>query len=85
MSARFSTLKAVLWSLTNGSGVEHCAVAKWNADGSGSNAIPAQCGTGHLQITPCVSPREAYAKGINRSASPHYYNGEGAWGTSCYF
>lgn len=85
MSARFYTLRAVLFSLTNGSGVKHCALAKWYADGSGSNAIPASCTTGHLAITDCYSRREAYAKGTNESASPHYYNGEGAWGDSCYY
>lgn len=83
VSARFYTLKQVLWQLTNGSGVLHCAVAKWNSDGSGSNAIPAQCGTGQSQLTPCVSPREAFAKGTNESASAHYYKGAGFWGTTC--
>jgi hypothetical protein len=85
VSAHFYTLRQVLSVLTNGSGVDHCAVGKYNSDGSGSNAIPAGCGTAHLIYSAC-SPYtvDGYAKMTNESASSHYYSGEAGYGSSCF-
>jgi hypothetical protein len=79
VSARFSTLRAVLFVTTNGSGVSHCAVGKANADGSGGNTIPSQCGTAALQLTPCYPAQISYAKGVSQSSTSHLFYGIAYW------
>jgi hypothetical protein len=61
---------------TNGNGVEHCAVGKQFSDGSGSDVIPAQCGSAQHQVTDCYPPRVGYPKVANRSSSKHYFHGD---------
>lgn len=82
VSGRFSTLRAVSFVTTNGSGVSHCAVGKSNADGSGGNIIPAQCGTAAQQLTVCYPAQGGYAKGVSQSATSHLFYGIAIW-TSC--
>lgn len=74
-SAQFNYLTQVFAELSNGSGVDHCAVGKQYSGGLGNNVISPVCGTGQLQQTACVSPRVGYATIVNRSASAHFYKG----------
>jgi hypothetical protein len=83
VSAKFYYLTMVEYVTSNGAGVDHCAVGKQDSDGGGSNVVPAQCGSGWAETTPCVSPRVGYAKGENRSASSHYFYGA-AYYNNCY-
>lgn len=80
VSAIFYNLTKVTYVTSNGDGVDHCAVGKQNADGGGANVIPAACGMGYIQSTPCVSARVGYAKGENRTTSGHYF-----WGFAYYY
>jgi hypothetical protein len=79
----YSALRQVRWSLTNGSGVSHCALSKFQSDGGGSNAHqPLMCGTYQHQYSECaVFPYGTlYPKGTNESNSSHYYYGTAAYG-----
>jgi hypothetical protein len=68
-------LRRVQAETVNGAGVQHCAVGKQNADGGGSNVVPAQGGTGQVQVTPCVSAVNGYPKITNNTSSQHYFRG----------
>src|SRR4051794_21314604 len=70
----YRTLNQVKWSLQNGGGVNHCALAKFNSDGSGSNALPTACGEQQHVYTLCLYfDATSYPKGTNESSSPHYF------------
>jgi hypothetical protein len=85
VSGHYNYLSRVQFTTTNGDGVSHCAVAKWNADGSGSNAIPASCGTVATVFTTCIGPSSisAYAKGTSQSPTTHLFWSYAAYSGSC--
>ncbi|MBI4897600.1 MAG: hypothetical protein HY827_04445 [Actinobacteria bacterium] len=84
-SGRYYSLTRVGFITSNGNGVSHCAVAKWNWDGSGSNAIPAVCTTSQTAMTTCLAPGSisAYAKGTSQSPTSHHFYGVAAYSGSC--
>src|SRR4051794_15247938 len=41
-------------------GYNRCAIAKYNADGSGGDAFTAMCGTAGVNVTPCYNPSFKY-------------------------
>jgi hypothetical protein len=86
VGAGYHTLNQVAWSLKNGSGVYHCAVAKQYSDGSGHNAIPAGCNSAQIAYSGCQRGTydPSYPKGTNESASSHYYIGSAAYGNDIY-
>src|SRR4051794_19587907 len=83
VSGHFNGVTRVQFYTKNGDGVSHCAGAKSNADGSGSNALPFTCTTAKAAITPLYSCRQGYATGLNQSASAHYFYGIANWNTAC--
>lgn len=85
VSGLYNDLTRVQFTTTNGDGVSHCAVAKWNYDGSGSNAIPAVCTTSAIALTNCLAPSSvtAYAKGTSQSPTTHLFWGAAAYSGSC--
>jgi hypothetical protein len=80
----YSAMSQVKAVTTNGDGVDHCAVGKQNSDGSGSDVIPAQCGTAQVQLTPCVIAVTGVPKIANHSASAHHFWGEVSWASYPY-
>lgn len=83
VSARYYYLNRVTAVLSNGSGVDHCAVGKQYSDGSGANVIEAACGTAQTVRTACYSSRSGYATIINRSNYAHYYYGTATYSSVC--
>lgn len=78
-----SGLDQVRSTLTNGSGVSHCAVSKGQSDGLGPNVIPSVCNTLHEATTNCIGLAASYPVQINQSASPHSYFGTKAFYPDC--
>jgi hypothetical protein len=83
VSALFRGVTGVQFYTKNGPGVYHCAGAKTNSDGSGSNAIPFVCTSERLAWTGFYQCRAGYATGLNESSSPHYFYGVANWDTAC--
>jgi hypothetical protein len=83
VSAHYNGLTRVHWFTFNGPGVYHCAGAKSNRDGSGSNVIPFVCTSERRALTPLYHCRPGYATGLNESSSAHYFFGYTNWDTAC--
>jgi hypothetical protein len=83
VSGHFNGVTRVQFYTKNGDGVYHCAGAKSNSDGSGSNVIPFTCTSARGAITPLFTCRPGYATGLNQSSSAHYFYGIANWDTAC--
>jgi len=57
-------------------GYNRCAIAKYNADGSGGDAFTASCGTATINITPCYNPSFKYPGVVDHGPYAHH----GYWG-----
>jgi hypothetical protein len=54
-----------------------CAIAKYNANGSGGDAFTAACGTGLITVTPCYGASTKYPGVVDHGPNAHTgYHGQ---------